>query len=54
MDVLPSIPKGDTVGNVVIDVKEDGKGAAPKIRQKRQRVVESQRELEVENLFLCV
>ena len=37
--MLPSMPKGETVGNVVIDGKGDDKGAAPKlsIRKKRQR-----------------
>ena len=37
--MFPSMPKGDTVGNVFIDGKGDDKGGAPKlsIRQKRQR-----------------
>ena len=39
VDVWPSMPKGETVGNVVIDGKGISKGVAPKlsIRQKRQR-----------------
>ena len=37
MDVLPSMPKGVTVGNVVIDGKGDGKGGAPEIATRQQR-----------------
>ena len=29
VDVLPSMPKGETIGNVVIDGKRDGKGGVP-------------------------
>ena len=29
-EVFPSMPKGETVGNVVIDGKGDGKGGPPK------------------------
>ena len=38
MDVLPSMPKRETVGNVVIDGKGDGKGGAPETttRQKEK------------------
>ena len=37
MDVLPSMPKGETVGNVVIDGKGDHKGGAPETSAKEQR-----------------
>ena len=33
MKVLPSFPKGETVGNVVIDGKGDGKGGAPETEE---------------------
>ena len=37
MDVLPSMPKGETIGNVVIDGKGDDKGGAPETSFKEQR-----------------
>ena len=37
MDVLPSMQKGETVGNVVIDGKGDDKGGAPETSAKEQR-----------------
>ena len=37
MDVLPSMPKGETAGNVVIDGKGDDKGGASKTSAKEQR-----------------
>ena len=33
MDVLPSMPKGETIGNVVIDGKGDEKGGAEEARR---------------------
>ena len=36
MDVLPSMPKGETVGNVVIDGKGDGKGGTPVIATRKR------------------
>ena len=43
VDVLPSMQKGETIGNVVIDGKEDGKGLPPEpaIRQSRRQEVEA-------------
>ena len=37
VDVLPSMPKGETVGNVVIDGKGDDKGGAPETSTKEKR-----------------
>ena len=37
MDVLPSMPKGETVGNVVIDGKGDGKGRTPEAATRQRR-----------------
>ena len=37
MDVLPSMLKGETLGNVVIDGKGDDKGGAPETSVKEQR-----------------
>ena len=37
VDVFPSMPKGETVGNVVIDGKGDEKGGAPETSAKEQR-----------------
>ena len=37
VDVLPSMPKGETVGIVVIDGKGDDKGGAPETSFKGQR-----------------
>ena len=39
-DMFPSMPKGDTIGNVVIDGKGDGKGGAFEIAT-RQREYET-------------
>ena len=39
------MPKGETIGNVVIDGKGDGKGGAPEIAT-RKREKQSSRELE--------
>ena len=40
---MPSMPKGETVGNVVIDGKGDGNGGAPEI-ETRKREKQSRRE----------
>ena len=36
MDVLPSMPKGETVGNVFIDGKGDDKGGAPEATTRKK------------------
>ena len=43
-DLLPSMPKGETVGNVVIDGKGDGKGGTPETAT-RQREQHRSREI---------
>ena len=37
VDVLPSMPKGETIGIVVIDGKGDDKGGAPETSAKEKR-----------------
>ena len=34
---MPSMPKGETVGNVVIDGKGDGKGRTPEAATRQKR-----------------
>ena len=45
--MLPSMPKGETVGNVVIDGKGDGKGGTPETTS-RQREQHRSKEIEKE------
>ena len=49
--MLPSMPKGETVGNFVIDGKGDDKGGAPKTSFKGHRGSRRNRGIEVELVY---